>query len=306
MKNLGNFLSVWQNLLAVVFVSIFVVTAIAAPLLAPPDDPDDPSPYKRVSASSTTPQPPDEGMPLGSSPNGYDIYHSLIWGTRSALRLGLTVTLVTAIFGIMLGAFSGLIGGWFNRLVLRVTDAFLAFPAIGGVFLFQQILITIRGPGSDPSTLQKLLTTMNMDAVMLALILFSWMPYTRIINAGVTVLKKTEFILSARVVGATNFRIVLRHLLPNGISPAIVMAARDVGAMVILEAAFTFMGIGGNSPWGVLLASGRNWIIGPGGNPLTYWWAFVPVTIALVLFSVCWNLLGDRLNVALNPYLTDV
>ena len=73
------------------------------------------------------------------------------------------------------------------------------------------------------------------------------------------------------------------------------------GAMVILEASFTFIGISGYLPWGVLLVSGRNWIIGPGGNPLAYWWVFLPVTLALVLFGLGWNLLGDGLNDALNP-----
>jgi peptide/nickel transport system permease protein len=114
-------------------------------------------------------------------------------------------------------------------------------------------------------------------------------------------LKQEEYAMAARTIGATHLRIILRHLLPNGIAPAIVMAARDVGGMVILEAAFTFIGVGGGSPWGMLLVSGRDWIIGPGGNPLAYWWVFLPATLAVILFGVGWNLLGDGLNSALDP-----
>jgi len=94
---------------------------------------------------------------------------------------------------------------------------------------------------------------------------------------------------------------MLRHLLPNAIAPAVVLVARDVGAMVILESAFTFIGMGGNTEWGVLLVTGRDYVIGMGGNPLAYWWTFLPVSLALVFFGVGWNLLGDGLNTMLNP-----
>jgi len=152
-----------------------------------------------------------------------------------------------------------------------------------------------------PTAFQQFMMKMDVHPVMLALILFSWMPFARIINANVTILKGQEFVLAAKTLGAQHWRIILSHLLPNGIAPLIVMVARDIGAMVILEASFTFIGVSGYLPWGVILVTGRDWIIGPGGSPLLYWWVFLPATLALILFGIGWNLLGDGLNVALNP-----
>ncbi len=127
------------------------------------------------------------------------------------------------------------------------------------------------------------------------------MPYARLVNTTVMKIKSKSYIEAARSVGVRNGRIIFRHILPNSISPAIVLAARDVGGMVLLQAVFTFIGLGGDSPWGMLLASGRDWVIGPGGGIFAYWWVFLPATLALILFGIGWNLLGDGLNDVLNP-----
>ena len=140
----------------------------------------------------------------------------------------------------------------------------------------------------------------RIDPVMVAFILFSWMPYARIMNTVVLRLKQTEYIQATRALGAGHATVIFRHLIPNAIAPAIVLAARDVGGMVLLHATFTFIGPGGNSLWGRLLVRGRDWVISPGGI-LTYWWVFLPATLALMLFGVGWNLIGDGLNEVLNP-----
>jgi peptide/nickel transport system permease protein len=137
---------------------------------------------------------------------------------------------------------------------------------------------------------------------MLALIVFSWMPYARIVNALAAQLRSAEFVVAARALGASDRRIIVHHLFPNVIAPAIVLAARDIGSMVILESAFTFIGLRGTVAWGVLLVAARDYVIGIGGNPFAYWWTFLPVALALILFGVGWNLLGDGLNTMLNPY----
>jgi peptide/nickel transport system permease protein len=186
---------------------------------------------------------------------------------------------------------------------------------IAGIVLFQQMLniglemagarvyftgeIEMTGP---PNLLVTVFTKIN--PVMLAFILFSWMPYARIINTMVLGLKETEYVQAARALGAGHTKIIVRHLIPNSISPAVVLLARDIGGLVLLQATFTFIGLGGNSTWGRLLVDGRDWIIGAGGNVLAHWWVFVPATLALVLFGVCWNLLGDGLNDWLNPRTT--
>jgi peptide/nickel transport system permease protein len=300
-KTTLRFLSRWQNLLALVIVAAYVLVAAAAPLLAPPEDPQAPSPFRVVGKSyDNIPRPPSEEALLGTAPGQLDIYHTLIWGTRSALRFGLTVALTTACVGVLLGAISGYLGGTFNGLVMRITDAFLTFPTIAAAWLFQQVMMPANLFG-DPTPLQTTLQNLKLQPVMLTLILFSWMPYARLVNASVIQLKQMEYVQAAKALGARGSRIILRHLLPNVLSSAIVLAARDVGAMVILESAFTFIGLGGSTEWGVLLVAGRDYTIGLGGNPLTYWWTFLPATLALVFFGIGWNLLGDGLNTWLNP-----
>jgi peptide/nickel transport system permease protein len=95
--------------------------------------------------------------------------------------------------------------------------------------------------------------------------------------------------------------VIRHHLIPNSIGPAIVLGARDVGSAVILQATITFIGLGGDSPWGALLSMGRNFVIGPGGSLLTHWWVFLPATLVVILFGISWNLIGDGLNDVLMP-----
>jgi peptide/nickel transport system permease protein len=322
MKGLRLFFSNWRNLLPLGVVGTYILVAFFAPLLSPHNDPENPLPFKLVDSIDLNPLPPGPGAPLGTTVYyvapvllHYDIYHSLIWGTRDALRFGLVVALVSAALGVLVGAVGGYFGGFVNGFIMRVTDAFLAFPLIAGVWLFKQIIATygrvITTYGLDafvvPLTArQRFIAALGLEPVMLAFILFSWMPFARLTNANVLRLKKAEYIMAARTMGMKPLRIVLRHLLPNAITPAIVVLARDIGGLVILKAGFDFIGIGGSitegiAEWSRLLLLGRTWIIGIGGNLLLYWWLYLPVTLALMLFGIGWNLLGDRLNVILNP-----
>jgi peptide/nickel transport system permease protein len=298
---MGRFFRSRQVLAGVLIVGFFVVVAILAPQLAPPDDPANPSGTRVVGKYyDYLPRPPSEEALLGTAPGQFDIYYSLVWGTRSALAFGLTVAVSTAVFGTLLGAFAGYAGGAFQGLVMRVTDAFLAFPVIAGVWLIQQVIMPAT-PFGDLNPIQQAFFDLGLDPVLLTLIVFSWMPYARITSANVVQLKQTEYVEAARSIGARRRRIIGRHLLPNALSPVLVLGARDVGAMVILATAFTFIGLGASTEWGHMLVISRDYIIGLGGNPLTYWWAFVPTTLALIFFGVGWNLLGDGLNTVLDP-----
>jgi peptide/nickel transport system permease protein len=303
MRASSRFLTHWQMLLGLILVLWYVLIALAAPHLSPPADSRNPAPFKVVGRSTDRiPHPPNEVALLGTLPGQVDVYYTLIWGTRSALRFGLVTALSTAIVGVLVGAISGYVGGPLNSLVMRATDAFLTFPTIAGVWLFQQTLIPPQYGVEMPLTwLQRMMATLKVDPVMLTLILFSWMSYARMVNINVVQQRRFEYVEAARSVGVGNARIILRHILPNAIAPAIVLAARDVGAMVILESAFAFIGMGGAVEWGVLLVTGRDYVIGIGGNPLAYWWTFLPASAALALFGVAWSLLGDGLNSVLNP-----
>lgn len=317
MRVLRYFFSRWQNLLGLLIVFTFAVVAMAAPILSPADK-DTQGSFKKVGRSSDfRPHPPDEKSILGTVPGQIDVYHTLIWGAREAMQFGLTVAAGAFIFGALFGSISGYAGGFVNSIMMRIADAFLTFPVVAGVVFLQQLVaITIESMGGiywfnnnyfgqvidfqfTPPPFAVFL--MKVDPILICLIIFSWMPIARTVNAMVITLKNTDFIQATRALGGSPAWIIRHRLLPNAIGPAIVLAARDVGSSVILQATITFVGLGGASAWGILLSIGRNWIIGPGGGLFNYWWVFIPVTIAIILFGVGWNLLGDGLMEILDP-----
>jgi peptide/nickel transport system permease protein len=316
MRLLRRFFSRWQNWVSFLLVLTFVSVAIAAPYLAPVDS-KDPDVFVRVGrVMEGEPQPPDQKAILGMLPFGIDVFHPLVWGARDALQFGLIVTISTALFGVLYGATSGFTGNRLGNLMIRISDSFLAFPPIAGLIFLQQLLLTTIGfmgnqdfyspffPQTiDPQGPAPLIVYIleRINPLMLSLIVFSWMPYARLVHSIVLTLKQTEFVQAARALGGSPFWIIRRHILRNSTGPAIVLAARDVGGVVLLQATLTFVQIGGDSIWGTMLAQGRDWVIGAGGNLLRYWWVFLPPTLAVMLFGIAWNMLGDGLNDALEP-----
>ncbi len=317
MRRVRRFFSHWQNWLGVLIVLSFAVVSLAAPLISQPNKTTQGA-FKKVGRSTDfVPHPPSEKAILGTLPGQIDVFHALIWGARGAMIFGLSVALGAFLFGSIFGAVSGYMGGVVNNLMMRIADAFLTFPVLAGVVFLQQIVaLTIESMGGitwfnanyfgslvdfqfTPPPFAVFL--MKVDPILISLIIFSWMPTARMVNTMVITLKNTEFIQATRALGGSPSWIIRRHLLPNSIGPAIVLASRDVGSSVILQATITFIGLGGASPWGILLSLGRNWVIGPGGNLLAAWWVFFPVTLAIILFGVGWNLLGDGLTEAFEP-----
>lgn len=298
-----RFFGDWRNLIPLGFVIAFVIVAALAPIISPPMNLTDPA-YNRVGGFSQTPNPPNSEYLLGTFPGGYEVLHTLIWGTRSALQFGLTVALATSAIGIAIGAASNFMGGAFGRLGMRITDAFLAFPSLAAIMLLSHIFKpTVIGSivlPIDYSPFQLLMAEWHIEPVMLALILFSWMSYSRLTYVSIEQQKVQEYVAAARVMGLSNWRIFFRHIFPNIISPLLVLVTKDVGGMVILEAAFVFIGVSHYTEWGEMIAASKNWIIGPTLG-FTYWWTFVPVTLVLILFSASWQLLGQRINAVFNP-----
>lgn len=304
----------WQSIVAISFILMILLLAIFAPILAPVGNLDD-SPYFKIICErlSCVPEPPSKAYPLGTIME-YDVLHTLIWGVRQALVFGLTAAGLTAVIGTTFGAIGAYTGGWLDSIIMRVCDGFLAFPIIAAVAMFSQVIafLTPESWGLSLAQFEAIPQELNFfqniivnsDPVLLALILFSWMPYTRVIHAQVLQVKKTEYVEAARVLGVRKGRIIFRHILPNSISPAIVMLTRDIGRMVVLQASLTYIGISDSSAWASLLTLGKDWIIGPGGNLLTRWWIYLPITLAVVVFGVSWNLLGDEVNIWLNPRQT--
>ena len=317
MRRIRVFLSHWQNWLGLLLILLFTVVSLTAPLLSPPNDTTQGA-FKKVGRQGDLrPHPPTEESILGTLPGQIDVYHALIWGAREAMMFGLSVALGAFLFGSLFGAIAGYAGGAVNNLMMRIADAFLTFPALAGVVFIQQIVgITIESMGGifwfnndyfgrvvdfqfTPPPFAVFL--MKVDPILISLIIFSWMPIARIVNTMVLTLRQTDFIQAARAMGGSSLWVIRKHLLPNSVGPAFVLAARDVGSSVILQATITFIGLGGQSAWGILLSSGRNWIIGPGGNMLSAWWVYLPMTIAILLFGIGWNLIGDGLAEAFDP-----
>lgn len=318
MRGARQFFTRWENYLGLLLVLAFLAVAAAAPVLSP-RDPTDEGLFKRAGrASDFTPRPPSGNARLGTLPGQIDIYHALVWGTRSAVQFGLLVAGFSLVIGVLVGSVAGYAGGLLNNFLMRVADSFLTFPVLAGVFFLNQIItVAVRSkegffyPTADnlartvyffrePDAFTLFLTT--LDPVMITLVLFSWMPIARIVNTMVLTLKNMEFVHAARALGGRPAWILRRHLIPNAIGPAIVLATRDVGSSVIMQATITFIGLGGGSPWGEILSIGRNWVIGPGANLLFSWWIYVPATVVVLLFGIGWNLLGDGLQHALDPY----
>lgn len=316
----------WQNVLALLLLAFFAGLALAAPVLAPPEEGSGDTPFQRLTdVKDYKPQPPSSKAWLGTVATSVrnthlDVFYTLVWGARSALNFGLTAALGAALLGMFIGGLGAFFSGWVQSLILRITDAFLAFPLIVGVALFDHLYfiavqfsaVHVYFNDGLPQTIDTPLPPHPLDFVFshvspvwMALVLFSWMPTARLVNTLVMSVRQADYVIAAQAIGVRWWRILIRHILPNTIAPIIVLTTANIGGMVLIQATLTFIGMGGESPWGEILAQGRHWIIGSYGNPLMYWWVFVPITLALVLFGIAWNLLGDGLNDWLNPRQTN-
>lgn len=265
----------------------FVAVASLAPVLAPPPISDQPYQIPR-DGFQAQPQPPSATHPFGTTQGQYDLYYGVIWGTRTAFKVGLIVTGLTVLIGGTLGAISAYIGGWADEIAQRLVEIVLAFPFLLAALTMAAVLV--------PKLHNGLLSG------MIALIAFAWPAYARLIRGDVLAVKQRDFILAARTLGVPGWRILLRHVLPNAIYSLLVVASLDIGNYVLTFAALSFLGVGaeqGYADWGQLLSFARNWI----PDLATYWYIVVYPGVALLLFVLGWNLIGDAFRDALDPKL---
>jgi peptide/nickel transport system permease protein len=293
---LKRILSNPELVLGTLIVLVFAIVAVAAPVIAPPEGED---PYALPKDGfAPTPKPPSPDHPLGTMQDQYDVLYGLIWGTRIAFRVGLLITLGRVLIGVPVGIVSGYYGGRLDALMMRTTDAFLAFPVVAGVLMMMAVMVNedwgVRLGEGD-------------RAILLALILFGWMQYARLVRGNALIERAKEYVQAAVSTGAGGPRIILRHVLPNATNGLFVLIASDIGAMVVTVAALTFIGLSGDQPtadWGMLLKSARNWVIGAPANAFAYWYTYIPPIIAIVFFSIGWNLIGDGLRDVLDPQVS--
>lgn len=285
-------------------VLIFLFVAAAAPLLAPPVDEDNPYLIPR-DGFGTVPEPPSREHPLGKLPQQYDIFYGLVWGTRTALRLGLFVVMGRLLIGTLLGLVSGHYGRAVDAVIMRVTDAFLAFPIVAAVMV--TVALLAQDLQMVPGGRMFLVPSREEQVVIGTLVLFGWMAYARLLRGNVLAEREKEYMQAATAIGAGGRRVMFRHLLPNVTQGLFVLVASDIGAVVVLIATFTFIGLirppfgQMEADWGQMLVSSRDWIIGSPANAFEHWYTYLPVSLAIVFFSVGWNLIGDGLRDVLDP-----
>ena len=297
------------SITGLVILAAFVAIAALAPVLAPPLK--GANPYS-IPRDGFNPQPRPPGTEwrvrplevpfwyravtgrdkwvhlMGTSSGQYDIYYGLIWGTRTALWVGLLVTGSTLVIGILIGSVAAFYGGRVDDVLMRITEVFMAFPFLLAALTLTSVLAA--GVGK------------NIWVPTAALIAFGWMTYARLVRGDILTVKERDYVMAARVIGAKDFRILLRHVLPNAIFATLVLASLDIGSVVLTFAALSFLGVGvevGYAEWGQIVSFARSWIL----NLDTHWYIIVFPGVFLILFGLSWNLVGDALRDILDPKL---
>ena len=320
MKVVKKLLTNPTSLIGILLLATFAIIAIIAPWVAPPPaNARDPYMIPR-DGFSTTPKGPSEEHRLGTTEGQYDIYYGVIWGTRTAFRIGVVITIFTTIMGLFVGSFSAFYGGWVDEVLMRITDVFYAFPFLLAAITLTSVLQTIygRGEAGPLMFLAKLLALVTfghnpakrIDPMqiqiltgMLAIIFFGWMTYARVIRGNLLAIREMEYAMAARVIGVSNLRILVRHLLPNAVFPVLVIASMNIGSYVLTFAFLSFLGLGaqrGYADWGQMINFARNWI----PSLAEHWYIVLYPGLAIVLFVLAWNLVGDALRDILDPRLS--
>ena len=270
--------------LAVVILGALLLVAIFADVIAPHD------PTLPVKGASIF-DPPfwmDGGRtatPLGTDFQGRDILSRLIHGARVSLIVGLMGTLVAGGIGTAMGILSGYVGGWVDQIIMRVTDAWLALPAI----VFAIFLAAMVGP--------------SMWNIIVILGAVYWTRYARVIRGEVLTLREREFVKLAEIAGASKLRVIKRHILPNVMNTATVLASLTVGVVIIAEASLSFLGVGVPPPqpaWGLMLSEARSTLMAG------QWWLTVFPGLCILLIVLATQLFGDWLRVRLDPQLRNL
>ncbi|MCP3923203.1 MAG: ABC transporter permease [Desulfobacterales bacterium] len=264
----------------------FIVVAIFAPQLAPPNTKSH-NPYiVPHEGFSATPKQPSAEHLMGTTSGQYDIFYGVVWGTRTAFKVGLFVVSIAALIGVMLGVIAGFYGGLVDEIIMRFVDIVFSVPLL---VLAMAIVVAFER---------------DIKYVIIALIMVEWRNYVRVMRASILTLRDQDFIHAAKVMGVSDIKIMLRHIIPNGIYPVMVIAFMDIGSLVITASFLSFLGLGaptGYADWGSMVAQARNYIVGPTGEMFKYWHTIIFPGGCIILFVLAWNLIGDALRDAFDP-----
>ncbi|MGM0664207.1 MAG: ABC transporter permease [Thermodesulfobacteriota bacterium] len=279
---LSNYLHDPPAVAGSLIILIFVAGSLAAPLIAP----ENPYDLEKLTLDHflTPPVWMDGGtMPyvLGTDDQGRDIFSTIVYGCRTSLIVGFGVVLIAGTFGVLVGLLAGYYGGWLDSLTMRLADTFFSFSTTLMAFL----LLGIFRQG-------------GILVVIIAICMADWVRYARTMRGSVLEVKQEAYIMAAKATGAGDFRLLLKHLLPNALPPIFVVVAVDLAVVIMLEATLSFLGVGvpiTEPSLGMMIAIGKNYIYAG------MWWMIVFPGATLVLLVVGINLFADWLREELNP-----
>lgn len=253
---------------------LIVLVALLAPLLAPfPEDAGSATHPSRILLS------PSLQHPFGTDQVGRDVFSRVIYGARISPTIAVLVLLISTVVGVPMGTVAGYFGGIVDEIIMRVTDVFLAFPALLLALAFAAVL------------------TPSLGTTVIAIAITWWPWYTRLVRGQAASVAGRPFVESARALGIPHRRILLRHILPNSITPVIVQVSSDVGGVILTASALSFLGLGAQDPtpdWGLMVSQGLSFFT-------THWWLGTFPGAAIFLTAVAFNLLGDGLREILDP-----
>ncbi len=276
----------WQRaallLPSIIILGAFLIAGAFADLISAYD------PENIVLLERLTPPALQEGgswaHPLGTDNLGRDILSRVMYGARVSLLVVAICIPASALIGTFTGLIAGWRGGWWDRTLMRLVDIQLALPAI----LFALLIAVVFGA--------------SLRNVIIIIIVFTWSSYARLVRADVLSLREQEFIIAARSSGASDKRILFRHILPNLLNTIVIMATLEIPQVILIEAALSFLNVGvapGTPSWGAMISEGRNFMT-------IAWWPIWMPGIAILLVSLTGNLMGDWLRDLLDPRLRNL